>query len=186
MTVGSPGVASGHTLVISMLLSSTSVTGAVSATDSNGNTYVTARDINDGSAGDRTVLMVAVNIKALTAGMTISVSHPSAAETHLTADEYAGVSGLDTSAGASASAASFSSGNTPTTSQPNEVLIGAVGLESGKTPVWSTGWTALAALSVSSDYLGTAYRIVTASGAYAATGTSGGQWMAGIVALKTG
>ena len=186
LTVGSPGVAGVHTLVISMLLSSTSVTGAVSAQDTNGNTYVIARDINDGSAGDRTVLMVAVNVKALTAGMTISVSHPSAAQTHLTADEYAGVTGLDTSAGASASAASFSSGNTPATSQANEVLIGVVGIESGKTPVWSTGWAALAPLSVSSDYLGTAYRIVTASGAYAATGTSGGQWMAGIVALKTG
>jgi titin len=186
LTVGSPGVAGGHTLVISMLLSSTSVTATVSAQDTNGNTYVIARDVNDGSAGDRTVLMVAVSVKALTAGMSITVSHSSAAEVHLTADEYAGVTGLDTSAGATASTASFSSGNTPATSQANELLIGVVGLESGKTPVWSTGWTALAPLSVSSDYLGTAYRTVTASGTYAATGTSGGQWMAGIVALKTG
>jgi hypothetical protein len=40
-------------------------------------------------------------------------------------------------------------------------------------------------LSVSSDYLGAAYQIATAAGAYAATGTTSGQWMASIVTLKT-
>jgi hypothetical protein len=40
--------------------------------------------------------------------------------------------------------------------------------------------------TVSSDYLDTAYQMATATGAYAATGTTSGQWMASIVTLKTG
>jgi fibronectin type 3 domain-containing protein len=50
--VGAPGVAAGHTLVVSLLMSSTTNrTGAVSATDSAGNSYTVARDTNDGSGG---------------------------------------------------------------------------------------------------------------------------------------
>ena len=59
-----------------------------------------------------------------------------------------------------------------------------MGTESGAAPAWSTGWTALPTLAVSSDYLGTAYRMVSATGGYAATGTIRGQWMASIVTLK--
>ena len=66
------------------------------------------------------------------------------------------------------------------------VLIGTIGIESGKAPTWASGWKALPALSVSSDYLDTAYQMATATGAYAATGTTSGQWMASIVTLKTG
>jgi hypothetical protein len=60
-----------------------------------------------------------------------------------------------------------------------------VGTESGAAPAWATGWTALPVLSLSGDYLDTAYRAVTTTGSYAASGTIGGQWMAAIVALKT-
>ena len=45
--------------------------------------------------------------------------------------------------------------------------------------------TKLPALSVSSDFLDTAYQIVSATGSYTAAGTTSGQWMASIVALKT-
>ena len=184
--VSSPGVVAGHTLVVSMLLSSTSsITGAVSIKDSAGNSYVLARDVNDGSAGDRTVVFVGVNVKALPAGGSITLTYPSSDETHVSADEFAGIAAIDTSAGASATTAAFSSGSTPATSQASELLIGSVGIESGKAPAWSAGWTALPTLSVSSDFLGAAYRIVTATGSYAATGTTSGQWMAGIVTLKT-
>ena len=180
------GVAAGHTVVISSLLSSTSITGAVSATDSAGNSYVLACDVNDGSAGDPVVTLIALNVKAVGAGGTITFTHPSSGETHVAVDEYAGVTAIDTSAGTSATGSAFSSGATPVTSQANELLIGVLGTESGSSPAWLTGWTALPALAVSTDYLGTAYRIVTTTGSYAASGASGGQWMAGIVTLKAG
>jgi hypothetical protein len=186
ITVGSAGVQGGHALVVSLLLSSTSLTGAVSAKDSAGNTYTVARDVNDGSGGDRVVTLVAFAVKALPAGGTITLTYSSAAETHLTVDELSGVSGLDTSAAAAGTTAAFSSGSA-TTSQPNDFLFGVVGAESASgTPAWATGWSALPSLNVTTDYLLTAYRNTTTTGAYTANGTSGGQWMATLIALKAG
>src|SRR5450631_3423812 len=186
LAVGAPGVVVGHTLVVSLLLSSTSsTTGAVAAADNAGNTYAVVRDVNDGSAGDRTVTLVALSVKALAVGATITATYPSSAETHLSADEFAGVTAVDTSAGATASTAAFSSGATATTGQSAEILIGTLGAESGSALGWAAGWTALPTLAISSDYLDTAYRLVTTTGTFAATGTTGGQWMASIITLKT-
>jgi fibronectin type 3 domain-containing protein len=185
--VGSPGVAAGDTLVVSLLLSSTThLTTAIPVTDTAGNSYVVGRDVNDGSAGDRTVVFVSAKVKALAAGSTITLTYPSSAETHVSVDEFSGIAGIDTSAGATGTTSSFSSGTTPATSQASELLIGAVGTESGAAPTWSAGWSALPVLSLSGDYLDTAYRLVSTSGGYAATGTIQGQWMASIVTLKTG
>jgi fibronectin type 3 domain-containing protein len=185
VTAGSAGVAGGHTLVVTLLLSSTSsVTGSATVKDSAGNTYTVARDVNDGSAGDRTVTYVAVNVHPLAAGGAITLTYPSSAETHLSVDEFAGVTGVDTSAGATGTGSSFSSGSA-STSQANEILVGDVGVESGSKPAFAAGWTALPALAVSTDYLDTAYRLLTATGSYAATGTISGQWMAAVVGLRT-
>jgi fibronectin type 3 domain-containing protein len=185
--VGSPGVAAGDTLVVSLLLSSTThLSTAIPVTDTAGNSYVVGRDVNDGSAGDRTVVFVSTKVKALAAGSTITLTYPSSAETHVSVDEFSGIAGIDTSAGATSTTSSFSSGTTPATSQASELLIGAVGTESGAAPTWSAGWTVLPVLSLSGDYLDTAYRFVTTAGGYAATGTISGQWMASIVTLKTG
>jgi hypothetical protein len=186
VSVTSPGVAAGHTLVMSALLSSTtSITGALSATDTAGNIYTVARDGNDGSGGDRSVILVAVNIKALAAGDTITLTYPSATETHLTVDEFSGVTGVDKTAGAFGVGSSFNSGAV-TITQANEILIGTAGVESATAPTWAAGWTALPTLAVTTDYLDTAYRIVTATGSYTATGTTTNQWMANIVTLTTG
>ena len=183
--VGGSGVAAGHTLVVSLLLSTTnSLTGAVTVTDTAGNSYIVARDTNDGSAGDRTVLLASVGVKTLAAGGSITLTYPSSAETHVSVDEFSGITGVDSSAGASGTAAAFSSG-TATTTQATDVLVGVVGVESGKSPTWASGWTRLPVLSVSSDYLSTAYQIATAAGSYAAAGTTSNQWMASIVTLKT-
>jgi hypothetical protein len=178
-------VAGGHTLVVTLLLSSTSsVTGPLTVKDSAGNTYTVARDVNDGSAGDRTVTLVALNVAPLAANGTITLTYPSSAETHVSVDEFAGVTGLDTSAGGTGTGSSFSSG-TSSTSQASDILVGDVGVESGSRPAFAAGWTALPVLAVSSDYLATAYRSVTVPGGYAASGTTSGQWMAALVALRT-
>ena len=184
--VGGSGVVAGHTLVVSLLLSSTThLTTAVSATDSAGNSYAVGRDTNDGSSGDRTVVLVSVGVKALAAGGSITLTYPSSAETHGSVDEFSGITGVDTSAGATGTTAAFSSGTAPATTQATDVLVGAVGIESGKAPTWASGWTRLPVLSVSSDFLDTAYQMATAVGSYAASGTSSGEWMASIVTLKT-
>ena len=185
VTVGGSGVAVGHTLVVSLLLSTTnSLTAAVTATDTAGNSYVVASDTNDGSGGDRTLVLVSVGVKALAAGGSITLKYPSAAETHLSVDEFSGVTGIDSTAGATGTSAAFSSGTAATT-QARDVLVGVVGAESAKSPAFASGWTKLPVLAVSSDYLDTAYQMATASGSYAATGTTSNQWMAIIVTLKT-
>jgi hypothetical protein len=103
----------------------------------------------------------AISVQTLAAGATITLTDPSSAKTHVSVDEFAGITGIDTSADASATTTAFSSGTAPATCQASEVLIGSVGTESRVAPAWSTGWTALPTLAVSSDYLGTAYRIVS-------------------------
>ena len=166
-----------------MLLKSTaSLTALVSVADSAGNVYVIDRDVNDASASDRLLTISSLNAKALSSGSTIKLTFPSSAEYHISADEFAGLTGLDTGAGAWATSATFNSGLTPTTRQANELLFGEVGIESGSAPVWTTGWTALPALSVASDYQDVGYEAATATGQYAATGTTSGTWMAGITA----
>src|SRR5216684_934714 len=184
LTVGAPGVAAGDAVVVSVLLSSTSsITGALFATDTAGNLYTIARDVNDGSAGDRVVVLVALNVKALAATNQITLKVPSSGEIHASADVFAGVTGIDTSAGASASTTTFSAGPV-TTSQTPEILVGAVGIESGSSPTWAAGWSPLPALAISSDYLDSAYQVVNTTGPFSATGTTRGTWMAAIVALK--
>ncbi len=186
VTVGAPGVAAGHTVVVAALLSTTSVTAAVSVKDSVGNTYSVVRDVNDGSAGDRVVTAVAVGARALPAGATVTVTYGAAAETHLAVDELAGVTGVDVSAGATGSGTAVSSGSV-TTSATGDELFAVAGLESsGAVPAWGSGWTGLPTLSVSTDHLATAYRGAPTAGPYAASGTGGGQWMAALTAFRTG
>lgn len=166
-----------------MLLKSTaSLTAPVSVADSAGNVYVIDRDVNDATASDRLLTISSLNAKALSSGSTIKLSFPSSTEYHVSADEFAGLTGVDTGAGAWAISATFNSGLTPITRQANELLFGGVGIESGSAPVWATGWTAVPVLSVGSDYQDVAYEVVTATGQYAATGTTSGTWMAGITA----
>src|SRR5216683_2926869 len=168
LTVGAPGVAAGDAVVVSVLLSSTSsITGALFATDTAGNLYT-----------------IALNVKALAATNQITLKVPSSGEIHASADVFAGVTGIDTSAGASASTTTFSAGPV-TTSQTPEILVGAVGIESGSSPTWAAGWSPLPALAISSDYLDSAYQVVNTTGPFSATGTTRGTWMAAIVALKT-
>jgi hypothetical protein len=165
-----------------LLKSTASLTGLVSVVDSAGNVYVIDRDVNDASASDRLLTISSLNAKALSTGSTIKLSFPSSAEYHISADEFAGLTGLDTGAGAWATSTTFNSGLTSTTRQANELLFGEVGIESGSAPVWAIGWTALPVLSVASDYQDVAYEAVTATGQYAASGTTSGTWMAGITA----
>src|SRR5205085_9675574 len=116
----------------------------------------------------------------------ITVTFPKSAQYHITVDEFAGVVALDRTASAWATGTTFNSGATSTTSQPNELLFGVVGNESGIAPTWATGWTALPTLSHGSDRLGAAYRVANATGQYSASGSISGTWMAAIVTYTAG
>jgi hypothetical protein len=181
----SQAVPAGNSLIVSVLLSSTAnQAGPVTVTDAAGNAYHVDQDTGDGSAGDRHVILSALGVKALASGSTLSFAFPSSSESHISVDEFSGLSARDQHAGATNTTAAFSAGPTPATTAANELLYGGVGTESGSAPVFASGWTALGTLSVSSDYQAAAYRVVAATGAYSVSGTTGGQWIAGIVTYR--
>jgi hypothetical protein len=66
---------------------------ALSARDTAGNAYAVARDVNDGSAGDRTVVFAAISVQTLAAGASVTLTYPSSAERHVSVDEFAGFRG---------------------------------------------------------------------------------------------
>jgi PKD repeat protein len=173
-------VATGDALVVSVLLSSTK-TGTVSATDTQGDTFAVVGDITDGGSGDRTLILAAFGSRGLTTADSITLTFPSSAEHHVAVDEFSGISAMDQHAAAFGAAnTAFNSGTTPTTASPNELVFGVVGTEGGAAPTYAAGYTALPVLAVSSDRLAPAYRVVTQTGAYSAAGSVTGPWMAAV------
>jgi hypothetical protein len=180
-------VQSGQSIIISLLLSSTgSQTGPVSVTDSAGNLYTVDSDSNDGGDNDRMLVISSLKALALPAGGTITLTFPSSPEYHVSADVYSGIAARDQKAAATGKTSPFSSGSTAATTQASELVVGVVGVESGGSPAWSAGFTALPVQQVSTDYLDQAYQTVSQTGQYAATGTASGTWMAAVVTYTAG
>src|SRR5206468_877926 len=127
-----------------------------------------------------TIVISATNVRALSAGASITVNFPMSGAYMISVDEFSGLAARDVIASASGNGSTFNSGVTPSTSQPIELLYGAVGNESGSAPGWSAGWTGLPTLTLGGDNLGAAYGVTSSAGAYAASGSTSGTWMAGI------
>lgn len=178
-------VPNGNSIILSVLLGATSSqTGAVTVSDSAHNTYVVDQDTNDGTAGDRYLVISSLHNAGLPMGGTITLSFPSSGTYQVSVDQFSGVTARDRHTGASGTTTTFSSGSAkPITATP-ELLYGGVGIEAGTTgPTFGGGWTPITfqQLGTSTDYQGSAYRIVSSTGKYSFTGTSGGTWMAEIV-----
>src|SRR5439155_10270964 len=77
ITVPAGGVAFGHTVLVSLAIDP--VAGAVSCTDTKGNSYSAVIDFSNGSGttGVRSVAFAARIVTALVPGNTITVTHPS-------------------------------------------------------------------------------------------------------------
>ncbi len=179
----SRAVRSGDTVLVSAMLTNTH-SGTVAATDTQGNRYTVLSDTPDG-ASDRTLVLAAVGVNALSTTDQITLSYPTTGEHHVSVEEFSGVTAVDRTAAATGAAGTpFNSGSTPTTSVPNELVFGVAGVQGGKNATWSAGFTPLPTLFVSEDQLATAYQPVSATGAYAATGTATHQWMAAAVTLR--
>ena len=191
------GVAAGNSIVVSFAMNPAS--GTVSCTDSASNTYSLDREHTNGSdtSGVRTLIFSAHNVAALVTNNTITCTHPSVGARAMSASEFSGLltSGAkDQATSATGNGTSPNSGTTATTTQPDELLIGAIGVEgpSGDTFTPGTNYTtgtrsgtsggnALTNITINPEY-----RIVSATGAYAATATLGTsrQWSALIVTYK--
>src|SRR5438552_15036733 len=196
---GGVSVAVGHTLIVTFVMDPSA--GAVSCADSKGNSYTVDADVTNGSgtSGVRTVVCSATVATALGTNNTITVTHPLATSKALSVNEFSGVraAALDQTAGATGNSTTPASGATALTAQPNELLIGAIGVETKKTESFTAGagYSALTSSS-SGPALGNAtdnvtidpeYRIVAATGSYTADGTLGRQrlWAAAIATYRS-
>jgi hypothetical protein len=177
------GVAAGDLMIVTVQLTGTSATGAVTATDSKGDTLSVASNISD-SSGDRLVTLSGVTSAGLAVNDQITVTFPSASTNRVTADEVSGATTVDQQSASSGTSGTFSSGSTGTTSRAGEFVFATAATFGGTSVGWDPGWKALTTYSGSSYALGRAYQVPSATGSFTATGTASGSWLAEVVAFK--
>ncbi|HEX9356174.1 MAG TPA: PKD domain-containing protein [Streptosporangiaceae bacterium] len=181
VTVWRPaGVAAGDLIIATVELTGTSSTGAVTGTDTQGNTLTVASDIADGN-GDRLVTLSGLANHALAVNDKITITFPTASTYRILTDEVSGVAAVDQQSAASGTGSAFSSGATGTISRAGEFVFAVAGTFGGTSLTWNTGWTGLANYSVNTNTLGRAYQIPTATGSFTASGTGSGTWLAEVV-----
>ncbi len=173
------GVAAGDLIVATVQLTGTT-TGAVTGTDSKGDTLRVASDISD-SSGDRLVTLSGVTSGGLAVNDKITISFPTASTYRIIADEASGATAVDQQSASTGSGSTFSSDSTGMTSRSGEFVFAVTATFGGTSISWDPGWTSLANYSVGSNTLGRAYQIRGATGSFTATGTASGTWLAEIV-----
>ncbi len=171
------GVRAGDFVVLTLQLSGTSATGAVSGTDTAGNSYAAVGDIADGS-GNRLVVLAGIATKALAVNDKLLVSFPSAATYRIASDEFSGVSRPDQVVTGSGTGTTFSAGPVQATTG-HELAFAAVALSNGTAnPTWATGWTEAGTYATSARYLSKSYQVVSSAGSRTASGGASGPWLA--------
>ncbi len=195
VSIGS-SVTAGNSIIVTIAIDYDN-SGSVSCSDSRGNSYTVDVD-QIYSSYVRTIVCSAHNVTALSSGDTITVSHPSAAPRAVSVHEFSGLAPtgtLDRTASATGSSSSFSSGSTSTTTQADELLIGAIGTDGRITDTFTpgSGYTALTRAGTNStgmwatnNTINPEYRIVSSTGSYVADGTNSTsrRWAATIATYK--
>jgi hypothetical protein len=135
-------VTTGNTIFVTLAMDPTS--SAVTVTDSANNTYRKDADVtNSAHAGVRTLVFSAPVTNALSGG-TITIHFPSAtpmqkAATFLYMNNLVSPVAADKTSLSTGTNASPNSGTTATTSQPDELLLGAIGVDDKGQVVTATG-----------------------------------------------
>ncbi len=156
----------------------------VTATDPVGNIYTVATSKVDGTGAKLSVLYGRATM-ALPAGSKITLSFASGTAYRIVVDELTGVTTLDKNAVATGSSSRFASGSTKTTSAARELVLGVVALTGGSAaPSWASGWTLAGSAAVGTSYVGRAYRTPSSIGTFEASGTTTGNWTAGVVTFR--
>ncbi len=180
VTVPSSGVARGDTVIL-FAGTSGSNNRVSTVTDSRGNVYTVDARRSSTTSSVNTNIVSAPVTTALVGGDTIRITFNDSMSIRLAlATEWRGLAAgtrLDRTATNQASGTSLSSGTTAATTQPSELVIGAFAGGVNATFTATGGATAFATQLRSS--LGSTYRtqwqeyrIVSAAGAYSATGTA--------------
>ncbi|MFD8142174.1 helix-turn-helix domain-containing protein [Streptomyces sp. NPDC059708] len=177
-------VTEGDALVVSVMLTG-ACPGPVEVTDTQGDEFRVIGDETD-SARHRTLLLAAFGAHPLGTADSLRATYPHAAGFHVAVDEFRGVSAAVGSAQAHGEAGgpAFGTGPARPDCAAGDLVVGAVGTNGGSAPAFSTEWTELPPLQLSSYRLTTAYRVVPAARPCAATGTTTAQWAAAAVVLR--
>jgi hypothetical protein len=183
----------GRTMFLEIAANPTSST--VTVTDSAGNTYTKDIDVTNGAEA-RTLLFSARITTALAGGtITTSYSSPVPTDKAVSAFSFEGIatpSPKDKSSTATGNGTSLSTGTTATTSQPDELLLGAFGHGDGRA-TFDPGANYTALTSAGANGSGGAaifpeYRLVSATGAYSASATNNNSksagWAAALVTYR--
>ncbi|HKA35492.1 MAG TPA: hypothetical protein VKH43_01645, partial [Thermoanaerobaculia bacterium] len=191
ITVSAVGVAGGDSILVAF--ASSTVAGAVGCSDSKSNTYHVDADRINGASG-RVTICSAHGVTALASGDTITVTYPSfSGSSSVTANEFQGLSSggttLDVTATGTGNTAFPTSGPSPTTSQADELLYGAIFFSGTNFATFTpgAGYTRtnpdLAGRRLASEYMA-----VSATGSYQANGTltTANQWAAALATYKVG
>lgn len=183
LPVTSP-VTDGDALVVSVMLTST-CPGPVTVTDTQGDRFFVVGDVTD-TRRHRTLLLAGLHVHALTTADSIRVVYPSAGEYRIAVDEFRGISTVVAWAHAhgEAGGTAFTTSHSRVECAPGDLVVAAVGSDSGTAPVYSAEWSALPALKLSSSRLSGAYRLAPADMSCAATGTTTAQWGAVVAAFR--
>ena len=191
VTVPAAGVAAANTVILRLALRGTTA-GAITASDTRGNTYTVDQDVLNGN--QRVAIVRARVLTALTSGNTITVTFPSATTSGLVADEYTRIASATP---VDVTGTGSGTGTTPaaslTTTNGYDLLVGAVSISSVATATQPSGWTASTGQSLSCGAGNNATnvggrRLTSATGAYTYNPvvSASGTWAAAAVAYRGG
>ena len=190
VTVGASGVAAGDSIIVGFAHGT--FAGPVGCSDTKGNSYSVDADRNNGGAG-RVTICSAHGVAALAAGDQITATYPAfSGYTTISANEFSGLQAagaFDKSSTATGNNHSPSSGFTAVTSQPDELLYGAIFFSGTNFATFSpgAGYTRTNP-DLSGRPLASEYMFVSATGSYQANGATSkaNQWAAAIATYKAG
>src|SRR5262249_15603542 len=135
--------------------------GLVGATDTRGNVYTNDADVQRGTSGSMTgvreVILSARLRTALTAGDLIVVTHPNVVARAIAVSEFSGLAAtsmIDRTSTGTGNSTTPTSGNTATTQQADELVFGAIGVESNTLESFTPGTTFTALARASSGTTG--------------------------------
>lgn len=178
---GGVSCAVGNTVLVASGGLSTASCSLSSISDSKGNTWTT--DINTASASTALAISRSTLTTALVPGDTITIAFTGGtlARVVAAASEWAGTLTPDKSVTAAGTSTSPASGNTATTTTADELLYGAISRNPGSTVPVDGDFTAGASYTKLTPGLSNSgsnnkgiwpeYRVVSATGAYSASGT---------------
>jgi hypothetical protein len=193
ITVPAGGVAASHTLIARLTIRDSNPGGAVTVSDSKGNTYTIDNDFTGFST--RVVILSANIGTALVSGDTLTITYPAAGldSTASVVSEFSGIAATNrVDATGSGSGNSSAPSASLTTLNANDLLYGVIIAINNPTYTEPSGWTTDAHLSAAcggapgnSTNHG-AYRIVSSAGSYTYNPTLNSSvfWTEAMVAYK--